>query len=272
MRQAAPANHRIEDDALTVDFTFGKSAGSMRVALVEGEPFLRVEIETEWSERRTLLRIENWLPLRTTVATYGSPHGTVVRSALRETPQQRAKFEVPGQRFAALRDESGDGIAMFALDTYGWSARTLAAGGVQLGHSLLRGTAWPDAKADVGTQYFTYAFAPFSGAGIGALERAWQQFTHESRVRLFTCDDDAVLVVACKPAEDGDGIIVRVRECDGDACTARLRCGARMIAAVSTDALERETGLPVRIEQEALVFDLTPHQLRSFRVRFSHEA
>jgi alpha-mannosidase len=89
---------------------------------------------------------------------------------------------------------------------------------------------------------------------------------------LFTCDDDAVLVVACKPAEDGDGIIVRVRECDGDACTARLRCGARMIAAVSTDALERETGLPVRIEQEALVFDLTPHQLRSFRVRFSHEA
>jgi alpha-mannosidase len=233
---------------------------------------LRADVETEWSERRTLLRVENWLALRSTSVTYGSPHGTIVRSALRETPQERAKFEVPGQRFASVRDESGDGLAMFALDTYGWSARALTQGGVQLGHSLLRGTSWPDPKADCGTQRFSYAFAPFSGSGTGALERAWQQFAHERRVRLFTCDDDAVLVVACKPAQDGDGVIVRARECDGVARTVRLRCGARMTEAVSTDALERGIDLPVRIEQEALVFDLPAYGLRSFRVRFSHEA
>jgi hypothetical protein len=45
-----------------------------------------------------------------------------------------------------------------------------------------------------------------------------------------------------------------------------------MIAAVSTDALEREMGLAVQIEGEALLFELTPYQLRSFRVRFSNEA
>ncbi len=271
MRHATPAGHRIEEGALVIDFALGKSAGIMRVALFAGEPFLRVDLDVDWSERRKLLRVENWLPVQSSNVTYGSPHGTIVRSALRETPQERAKFEVPGQRFAAVRDESGNGVALFALDTYGWSARSLPQGGVQLGHSLLRGTAWPDPKADLGSYRFSYGFAPFSAAGTGALERAWEQFAHDPRVRLFICDDDAVLVVACKPSEDGDGVIVRVRECDGRARRVSLRCGARMTAAVSTDALEREIGLPVTIEGEMIVFDLTAYQLRSFRVRFSHE-
>jgi alpha-mannosidase len=272
MRQSAPAGHRIDGDALVVNFTFGKSPGEMRIALFEGEPFLRVDLTVDWSERRRLLRVENWVPVRTSNVTYGSPHGTIVRSALRETPQQRAKYEVPGQRFAAVREEGGDGVALFALDTYGWSARVLSNGGVQLGHSLLRGTCWPDAKADLGSHRLSYGFAPFSRAGTGALEHAWQQFAHEPRVRLFTSEDTAVLVVACKPAEDGDGAIVRVRECDGAARSVRLRCGARMTQAVSVDALEREVGLPVGIEEESLAFDLAAHQLRSFRVRFSHES
>jgi len=87
-------------------------------------------------------------------------------------------------------------------------------------------------------------------------------------VRLFTTEDESVLVVACKPAQDRDGAIVRVRECDGSARTVRLRCGARMTAVHSTDALERRTEAPVAIDGEHLVFDLTPCQLRSFRVKF----
>jgi alpha-mannosidase len=271
MRHARPTGHRVENGVLTSRFLFGNSPAEMRVALYAGEPFLRVDLETEWSRRHTLLRVENWLPVQTDAVTYGSPHGTIVRGAAGRTPQERAKFEAPGQRFAAVRDERGEGLAIFALDTYGWSARTLPGGGVQLGHSLLRGTRWPDERADIGTHRFSYAFAPFSGASTGALERAWQQFAHEPRVRLFTCEDEAVLIVACKPAEDGDGAIVRVRECNGERRAVRLRCGARMTAAVAVNALEREIGAPVRIEEESLVFDLVPYQLRSFRVRFSHE-
>jgi alpha-mannosidase len=271
MRHAVPGRHRIDGGSLMIDFAFGKSPATMRVALFPGEPFLRVDVETDWSEKRTLLRVENWLPVQTDAVTYGSPHGTIVRTARRDTPAERAKFEVPGQRFAAVRDENGDGLAMFVLDTYGWSARVLPKGGIQLGHSLLRGTRWPDAQADIGTHRLSYAFAPFSGARTGALERAWQQFAHEPRVRLFTCDDDGVLVVACKRAENGDGVIVRVRECDGASRPVQLRCGARMTQAFSTDALERKIGAPVEIREESLAFELAPYQIRSFRVRFVHE-
>ncbi|HKU68829.1 MAG TPA: glycoside hydrolase family 38 C-terminal domain-containing protein [Candidatus Baltobacteraceae bacterium] len=271
MRRATPRAARIENDALLVDFLLGSSPATMRVTLHSGEPFLRVDLDVDWRERRTLLRVENWLPVVTDRVTYGSPHGVLTRSALAQTPEDRAKFEVPGQRFALARDDANTGLAIFALDTYGWSARVLAAGGVRIGHSLLRGTTWPDERADIGAAHFSYAFAPFAGVGVGALELAWQQFAHEARVRLFTCEDPAVIVVACKPAHDGDGVIVRVRECDGAARSIALRCAARMTHAAATDALERPVEREVRIEQEHLRFDLRPYELRSLRVRFSHE-
>lgn len=270
MRRAHPGSARVEEGVLHIGFRFGGSPGRMRIALLAGEPFLRVDLDVDWRERRTLLRVENWVPVETDRVTYGSPHGTVTRSALRQTPAERAKFEVPGQRYAMLRDDAQNGLAVFSLDTYGWSARALPKGGVHLGHSLLRGTTWPDAQADAGEHRFSYAFAPFDGAGIGALERAWLQFAHEPRVRLFTCDDEAVLVVACKPALDGDGVIVRVRECEGAPREAALRCAARMTEAFAADALERPLEREVRMEEEHLRFELRPYELRALRVRFSH--
>ena len=270
MRHARPRTHRLDDGALLVDFLFGASPASMRITLNEGEPFLRVDLDVDWSERRTLLRVENWLPLRTESVTYGSPHGTITRTARAQTPAEQAKFEVPGQRFASVNDGDGSGVALLALDSYGWSARKLPKGGVQLGHSLLRGTTWPDAQADIGEHHLAYAYAPLSGRRIGALERAWLQFVHEPRVRLFTCDDENVLVVACKPAEDGNGVVVRVRECDGAEGPVRLRCGARMTEAIAVDGLERPIESGVTIDQETVVFELGPYQLRSFRIRFTH--
>ena len=262
---------RDDAGALAIDFQLGNSPATMRLALFAGEPFLRVTVDVRWNERRRLLRVENRLSIRAEELTYGAPHGTVTRTARQDTPAERAKFEVPGQRFAVAREASGDGLAVLTMDAFGWSGRTLPAGGLQVGHSLLRGTTWPDPDADLGEHLLQYAFAPFLAASTGALERAWLQFAHEPRVQLFSCDDDGVLVVACKPAEDGDGVVVRLRECNGGARAVRLRCGARMTQAFTVDALERPVDGSVSIESESLAFDLTPYQLRSFRVKFSHE-
>jgi alpha-mannosidase len=267
MRRMRGKNPRVAAGALELDFALDGSPARMRLELRDGEPFLRVDLAVEWTERQKLLRVENRFAVQTASATYGTPHGTVVRSALRESPAERAKFEIPGQRFAAVRDARDDGVAIFALDTYGWSAHASGAE-IALGHSLLRGTTWPDPDADVGSHQLSYVFAPFAGARTGSLERAWRRFAHEPRVQLFTSEDESVLVAACKPAEDRDGVIVRARECDGGARTVRLRCGARMVAVQAVDALERSIEKPVVIEGEALVFDLKPFELRSFRVRF----
>jgi hypothetical protein len=44
-----------------------------------------------------------------------------------------------------------------------------------------------------------------------------------------------------------------------------------MTNAASADALERPVERAVRIEQEHLQFDLRAYELRTLRVRFSHE-
>jgi alpha-mannosidase len=269
MRRIPAREVRNAGDALEFDYDFDGSPGIMRVELREDEMFLRVELDVDWHARRTLLRVENRFAVETDAATYGSPHGTIVRSALRDTPEERAKFEVPGQRFAAARDALGEGAAVFSLDTYGWSALSQGAE-IALGHSLLRGTVWPDPLADVGSHRIGYAFAPLTSAGIAVLERVWQRFAHEPRVRLFTTQDENVLVVACKPAADGDGAIVRVRECNGESRPVRLRSGARVASAHAIDALERLVDNAVSIESETLVFELKAFELRSFRVRFGH--
>ena len=101
------------------------------------------------------------------------------------------------------------------------------------------------------------------------MERIWRRYANEPSVHLFESDDDAVLVAACKPAEDGDGVILRVRECDGSYVRARVRCGGRMRAAECVDGLERSASGDAGIDAESLVFDLSPYALRSFRIRFS---
>src|SRR6185437_9552123 len=214
--------------ALEIAFDAGnRSRGTLRVTLAQDAPFLRVDAAVDWRDRQRILRVENHLRLSSGEAVFGAPHGIVSRSARTDTPERRAQYEVPGQRFAMVRDAiDGDGVALLALDTYGWSARALAGDRFSLGHSLLRGTVWPDPDADLGAQQLSWAFLALdAGATVGGIERAWRAFACEPSVRLFVPQDDAVLVVACKPAEDGDGVIVRIRECDGAARVARIRCG-----------------------------------------------
>ena len=257
----------VRDGELCIPFSFKDSTFLMRIFLVPGEAFLRVALECDWKTQQHLLRVENWLPIRAERVTYGTPHGTISRSASASTPEERAKFEVPGQRFALARDSSA-AFALLSLDTYGWSARTLPKGGIHVGHSLLRGTTWPDPTADQGHNSFAYAFAPAGADSIGALEHLWERFAHESRVRLFVSEQEHVIVAAVKPAQDGRGVIVRIRECDGTAGIARIRCGGRVRGVEPVDAMERPCAGTVSIEAETLVAPIGPFALRSFRAVF----
>ncbi len=260
----------LEDDGLVIRFTIGKrSTATMRIELRAGEPYLRVDLAVNWRENHTLLRVENRVAVPATDVRYGQAHGTILRPAFARTAADRARFEVPAQRFAYV-DDGARGLAILAPDTYGWNARGLRGGGVRLGMSLLRAPGWPDPGADRGEHRIAYAYAPTAGAPISALENAWQDYVSEPRVRLFSCEDAGVLIVATKPADDGRGVIVRVRECDGASHVVSLRCGGRMRLVEPVDGCELPAGAAtdVTIEEESLRFNLAPFSLRSFRVVF----
>jgi alpha-mannosidase len=258
----------LEDGMLVVRLAVGRSSRlTMAVSLLVDEPWLRVEIAAGWNENHVLLRAEHRIALPAREVRYGQPHGTLVRTAYPETDAERAKFEVPAQRWAHLVDGE-HGLAVFTPDLYGWNAVGLAGGGIRLGTSLLRSPRWPDPLADRGEQRLAYAFVPTDGATISALEHAWADYTGAAQVRLFTCEEPAVLIVATYPAQDAGGVIVRVRECDGARRRVALRCGGRMRDAIAVDAVERAVSGEVSIVEEALVFELGAFALRSFLVRF----
>ncbi|MDQ6826453.1 MAG: hypothetical protein M3Z14_04535 [Candidatus Eremiobacteraeota bacterium] len=259
---------RCSERALEIPLSVGKSQFIMRVTLGAGEHFLRVELDGLWNESHRLLRVENRLRLNANAATFGTPHGTVTRSAQKNTPERRAQFEVPGQRYAFVAQANGTAVAVLTLDTYGWNARDLPRGRMHLGHSLLRAPVWPDAMADRGEQHLAYAFAVLPNIRVGVLEQIWHRYAHGPTVRLFLPEDDGVLVVACKPAQNGEGVVLRVRECDGRQRSAKIFCAARAREVAAVDALERPTHGAVSLQGESIAAELGPYALHSFRVRF----
>ena len=264
-RKLKPAGARVEDGGLTVQLAGEDTAIAMRVTLGAGEPFLRIELHVNWQATHRVLRVEHRFAVRTTEVRMGAPHGSLVRTAAPKTPAERARFEVPAQRWVHATDEDA-GVAILAPDTYGWSAFALRRGGIRIGASLLRAPTYPDPGADRGEHTIAYALVPTAGAQPGALEAVWRDYAEPERVRLFTCDDPAVLVCATKPADDGNGVIVRVRECDGAARRVALRCGGRMRLARAVDACERPVAGEQHVDGEVLTFMLPANAMRSFRV------
>lgn len=266
--RVASGGAALRDGALEIAVTLGSSQLAMRIALHAREPFLRVALEGVWNEAHRLLRCENSLKVAATETIYGTPHGSIRRSARNDTPEQRAQFEVPAQRYAFVREETGAGLALLSLDTYGWNASSLPGGLIHLGHSLLRAPRWPDPAADRGEQHLEYAFAPFSSITVGAVERTWRAYAHAPSPRLFSPQDEGVLVVGCKPAHDGDGVVLRIRECDGRQRSAQILCAGRPRSVVAIDALERPAAQSVSLRGQAVAAEIGAYALRSFRVCF----
>ncbi len=263
-----PRGAALEDNGLVVRFSIGKrSRASMRIELLAGEPYVRVEVAVDWREDHVILRVENRFAVGARSVRFGQPHGSLVRSAFARTAAERAQYEVPAQRYAHV-DDGERGVAVLAPDTYGWNVRGLPGGGVRLGMSLLRSPRWPDPTADRGEHRIRYAFAPTAGATVSALESAWDAYVNVPRVRLFTTETPGIIIVATKPADDGHGVIVRLRECDGVPQRFDLRCGGRMRTAAAVDACEAPLPDFVTIAGESVSATIAAFGLRSLRVQF----
>jgi hypothetical protein len=226
--RVVPGDAAVRDNGLEVPFRIGDSAATMRLTLQHGDPFLRVEFAVDWRETTTQLVVENWLALEAGTVTYDEPER---------------------ERFAHASDATR-GLAILADAGHGFSARSLEHG-THLRHPLRR-------ARETGLAHVAWAYAPSAGASAGALEAAWEAFAYPPRVRLFTSADPAVLVTGCAPAEDGDGVLVSVRECEGSEREVRLRCGARIRSAEEA-----------AVEAEELVAMIPAYGRRSFRVRFA---
>lgn len=228
----------------------------------------RLDIEThiDWHDRRTFLRALNPVAVRARTATFECAYGVVSRPTHTNTSWDAAMFEAVAHRFVDL-SEPDFGVALLNDAKYGHSAR-----GNVLGISLVRGPIYPDPLADEGEQRFTYALLPHAGE--------W----HAGDVREEADDLNQPLVVApaanlaattfvpvaimgtpvtlsvIKPAEEGDGLVLRVYEPAGRRGGLSVEPAGGWHVAEAVNLMEEPDG-------RGAGPDILPFEVRSWKIK-----
>ncbi|HIZ19790.1 MAG TPA: alpha-mannosidase [Firmicutes bacterium] len=244
--------------------------------LAAGVPRIDVRTRIDWKEKDILLKADFPFPVNARHAAFDIQFGNVERSTTENTSWDFAQFEVCAQRWADL-SEDGFGLSILNDCKYGYD--------VKHGHlrlTLLKSAVYPNPDADKEFHEFTYAIYPHAegwrqadtvrqaaflncpayvraeAAHPGDLPAAWS---------LVSCSAPNVVVDAVKPAEDGDGVIVRLYECFNRTTDARLTFGRAPREALACDLMENAEGsLP--LDGDGLPVRLKPYEIQTLRLRF----
>jgi len=111
----------------------------IRYIMEPESPVLKVEYAIDWADPEHLLKVLFPTGYRGGHARYGDPFGSTLRSQQPGKPYDEAQWEVSGNRYAIVCDDSmQEGLFVVAESKYGWSCRDGA-----LSLSLLRGVRLP---------------------------------------------------------------------------------------------------------------------------------
>lgn len=263
---------------LRVVRSFGASRIEQLVALVRGSRRVEVRCEIDWHEDRKLLKVAFPLAVHASVARHEIQFGHVERPTHRNTSWDQARFETCAHTWVDVSEE-GFGVAVLNDSKYGHDVL-----GNVVRISLLRSPHWPDPIADRGRHRFAYAVLPHAGGatagGVIAEAHAFNaplavvpivggaaDRSLPARHSVVAPDDPGVSISAIKPADDGDGTIVRLHEAFGGSRRVRLAVPGA-IEATRVDLLEAPLDRPpLAVDDGAVELDLGPFELVSLRLR-----
>jgi alpha-mannosidase len=234
-------------------------------------------MQTEWHEKHILLKVAFPLSAHSDHATYEIPYGSVERPTTRNTPAEKAQFEVPAQRWADISDAQY-GFSLLNDCKYGYDAK-----GNVLRLSLLRSPEWPDPHADEGHHEFIYSLYPHGGSWRDAMTirqgyelnyklLSMQTSKHEGSLApqhsFLQTSGDNVIVTALKKAEDGNHLILRFYEWAGQEKDVRLRFSSAPMHAAETNLMEKPVAdLP--LQDGTVVVHTKPFEIKTIEVDFT---
>ncbi len=231
------------------------------VRLDAGSRRLEFHTEVDWREEHRFLKVCFPLAVRSPVATYETAFGYAERPTHFSTSFDRARYEVPGHRFADL-SEHGFGAALLTDSKYGYSCL-----GAELRISLLRAPKSPDPEADMGRHTFAYALLPHAGGWreAGVLAEAIRfnapiRWTAPVGTSFASVDDSNLVIDTVKRAERSDAVVLRLYEAHGGRGRARLRLRDAPRDVRFADGLE-EPFADAAVEEDAVVVPYLPHQV-----------
>jgi alpha-mannosidase len=258
----------------------GKSEFQQDYLLQTNSPILKIVTTVNWQETHVLVKAAFPLNLESDFATYEIPCGVIKRSTCPQTPEDKAKWEVPALHWADLTDNKQEyGVSLLNDCKYGYDSQPN-----QLRLTLLRSPLWPDPTADRGIHHFSYGIYPHQGSWQFArtVHKGYEfnlplQVVFLDRIvskkdlainqlpplsRLIYLSSENLILMALKPGKNQD-LILRCYECHGENAEISLQGDLSLSLVNSTNLLEQE----VNKNSQHIFFNLIkPWKISSFQL------
>jgi alpha-mannosidase len=258
---------------------FQNSTFVQDICVYPGVPRVDVNMQADWHEKHILLKVAFPVSVQSNRATYEIPFGNIQRPTTRNTPEERAMFEVPALRWGDLSDAS-HGFSLLNASKYGYDAK-----GNVIRLSLLRSPAWPDPHADEGLHDFTYALYPHAGDWkVAETERRGFELNFPL-IPVTPCAHQGVLpashsfaqiepgnviLTAVKKAEDSAALIFRFFEFEGKTSEVHLHFPEAATQAAQVNLMEKQDA-PLSLQDGGKETTVTvhPYEIVTVKVWFS---
>jgi alpha-mannosidase len=253
------------------------STFSQEYVVETGSPVLQIKTVVDWQERHVVVKAAFPLNVEADYATYEIPCGAIQRTTRPQTPAEKAMWEVPALHWADLGD-GNYGVSLLNNCKYGYDSQPN-----QLRLTLLRGSEYPNPRADLGKHQFTYALYPHASHWQTAQTvRIGHEFNQLLIARQISCRENESIVpslppinsfldlgaenlilMAFKPAEDSQNEwILRCYECHGEQAELNLSNGLNLQLQASVNLLEENNSEKIE-GQTAIVH---PWKIASFKL------
>ena len=221
-------------------YRFGRSLIEQRVIIEAGSELVRFETRVDWHETHRMLRADFRPTYYGDTSKSEIQFGHIERPTTEKDAVEEAQFEICAHKWIATETPEG-GFAILNDSKYGHRAKS----GL-LSLTLLRSPTFPDKTADRGEHTFGYAFRPFAAGDLTAVIHDGYRLNNPLHVgpglslpAFATSSDPGVIIETVKPAENGNGVVVRMYESLGRPTVTALRTTAVHTRATITDLLER---------------------------------
>lgn len=233
----------------------------------------RVDFVTtvDWHEHQSLLKVFFPANVHTDQATFEIQYGNLTRKTFSNTSWDRARFESCGQKWCDV-SEGHYGVSVLNDCKYGHSVKDGC-----IGLTLIKSGIEPNPVTDQEVHHFTYALFPHQeGWQAGGTVR--QAFflnqpalvtaggTADAGESLASVDVPNVVLETIKQAENGDGVILRMYECENALTPVTLTWAKPFTSAEAENCIEQKTG-EVEVSGNQIRFTIKPYEVKTIRIR-----